>query len=332
MPVSASPFISIVLPVFNEERYIERCLRSVLSSGYPDERFEILVADGCSTDRTADIVRTMAVQHPQIRLIENPQRLQSAGTNTAARAAASEAEFLVRLDAHSRYPKGFIPRCVQTAIETRAELVVFVNEPHGMTPFQEAVAFAFAHPLGVGDSLYRLGKFSGYVDHGQHGCFRREFYEKVGGYDEGMSHNEDSELSYRILSAGGRIYLDRDLRMHYFPRSGFRPLARQYFKYGQGRAANFYKHRSGLRPRQLAPPALVLAEIAAVLLSPWLPVLLLLPLGYFAVLCLAAGAAAVGKRRAALLLAAPVFWLMHHAWGLGFIWGLMRKSMREVRG
>ncbi|MEP6668271.1 MAG: glycosyltransferase family 2 protein [Chthoniobacter sp.] len=329
--MSASPFISIVLPVFNEERYIERCLASVLSSGYPDERFEILVADGCSTDRTAEIVRAMAVDHPQIRLIENPRRLQSAGTNTAARAATAQAEFLVRLDAHSRYPEGFIPRCIQTAIETRAELVVFVNEPHGMTPFQEAVAFAFAHPLGVGDSLYRLGKFSGYVDHGQHGCFRREFYDRVGGYDEGMSHNEDSELSYRILSAGGRIYLDRELRMHYFPRAGFRPLAQQYFKYGKGRAANFYKHRGSLRPRQLAPPALVALEVVALTLSPWAPVLLLLPLCYFGLLVAAAFAALLMKRRPALLLIAPVFWLMHHAWGVGFIWGLMQKLLRGGR-
>lgn len=318
-----------MLPVFNEERYIERCLASVLSSGYPDERFEILVADGCSTDRTVEIVRAMAAEFPQIRLIENPRRLQSAGTNTAARAATAQAEFLVRLDAHSRYPEGFIPRCIQTAIETRAELVVFVNEPHGMTPFQEAVAFAFAHPLGVGDSLYRLGNFSGYVDHGQHGCFRREFYDRVGGYDEGMSHNEDSELSYRILSAGGRIYLDRELRMHYFPRAGFQPLGMQYFKYGQGRAANFYKHRGGgLRPRQLAPPTLIAMETAAVLLSPWLSALLLLPLGYFGLLLTVAVSAAVIKRRPALLLAAPVFWLMHHAWGAGFVWGLLQKSLR----
>ena len=75
------PFVSVVIPVYNEERYIEACLASVLGQDYPAERYEVIIADGGSTDRTRVIVESTAVRHPMVRLIDNPGRTQAHGLN-----------------------------------------------------------------------------------------------------------------------------------------------------------------------------------------------------------------------------------------------------------
>src|SRR5579863_184080 len=78
-----APFVSVVLPILNEERHIRACLESVLAQDYPGDRFEVIVADGGSTDGTRDIVSAVAARDPRVRLIDNPGRLQAAGLNRA---------------------------------------------------------------------------------------------------------------------------------------------------------------------------------------------------------------------------------------------------------
>src|SRR5687768_11597557 len=82
----AVPFISVVVPVRNEAAFIEHTLRQLVSQDYDPERFEVLVADGRSTDATCAIVREMARDHRQVRLLDNCKGWSSAGRNVAIRA------------------------------------------------------------------------------------------------------------------------------------------------------------------------------------------------------------------------------------------------------
>lgn len=320
------PFISVVIPALNEERFIEKCLRSVIVSGYAPGRYEIIVADGGSADATHEVVARVSAEHPFVRLVDNPKRFQASGVNVGARQADPKAEYIVRLDAHAEYPQDFLRQLLRTALDTRAELVVYANEPHAVGCFQKGVAFAFAHRLGVGNSHYRLGNTSGWVDHGQHGCFQRAVWDRLEGYDETMSPNEDAELSYRITQEGGRVYLNHHLRMRYYPRSTPWALARQYFRYGLGRARNLLKHRARPKLRQMAPPLWVLAECALLAASFYDARVLLVPLAYVAVLVLVSVLGAIEKRSPCVLMAAPAFWIMHHAWAAGVIYECLRPA------
>src|SRR5688500_4407345 len=76
-----TPFISVVLPVRNEERFIAHTLSQLLAQDYDPLCFELLVVDGCSSDRTREIVAELCRRHPQVQLLHNPKKLSSAARN-----------------------------------------------------------------------------------------------------------------------------------------------------------------------------------------------------------------------------------------------------------
>jgi succinoglycan biosynthesis protein ExoA len=325
-----APFLTIVLPALDEERHLERCVRALLDDPHPRERMELFVLDGGSRDGTAAIAERLAAEFPCVRLLHNPKRLQSAAFNMAMRIADPRSKYLVRCDVHADYTPGFLTRAVGAMEKSGAALAAYADAPKAESCFQRAVAFAQNTPLGVGAAWYRLGGVSRYVDHGKHGIFRRDAVESVGGYDESFSHNEDSELSLRLTQAGGKIWLDADLTVGYYPRSTPWALARQYYLYGRGRALTVLKHRITPRPRQLAPVFLILAELAVLLAAAVDPRALLFFAAYAAAVGAVAAYGAAKQRSACVLLAAIAFALMHHAWGLGFLSRLLEKASTAV--
>lgn len=310
--------VTIIIPTLNEERYLERCIRSLAEPAPPELR-EILVVDGGSSDRTVEIARRLAEELPGIRILHNPARIQSAAFNLAMDQADPASTCLLRCDAHAEYAPGFVSRAVATLAETGAGVVGFAAVPAATGAFQRAVAFAQSTPAGVGGSQYRRGGASGWVDSAMHGCFSAAAVRAVGGYDETFTHNEDSELSLRLRRAGYGVWLDSELRVSYFPRDTMRGLTRQYWLYGRGRARTCRKHRIRPRPRQAAPVALLLTN-AALALGASRRRRFALPLAaYAAALFAIAAREAARKRDPALLLAAPALAIMHHAWGAGFL-------------
>src|SRR6476469_7840709 len=103
MPVATvRPVVTIAIPCFNEEHHIEDCLNDVFAQDYPAESIEVLVGDGMSTDRTREILARIAAQRPeQVRVIDNPKRLQSAAMNAMLKEARGDV--IVRMDVHARY-------------------------------------------------------------------------------------------------------------------------------------------------------------------------------------------------------------------------------------
>jgi succinoglycan biosynthesis protein ExoA len=311
--------MTIVLPALDEERHLERCVRTLLDDPWPRDRIELLVVDGGSSDRTVEIAERLAGEFPFLKLLHNPGRLQAAGFNLALAAADPRAEIVVRCDVHADYPPGFLTRAAAALERSGAALAGYGDAPKAEGCFQRAVAFVQNTPLGVGGALYRLGGISRFVDHAKHGAFRRGAVAAVGGYDERFSHNEDSELSLRLWQAGHKVWLDADLTVGYYPRATPAALARQYWHYGRGRAMTVMKHRLVPQPRQMAPVALILAEAAALLAAPFFPATLLLFAVYAGALG-AVGAWGALRQRSLCVAAAPlVMAIMHHAWGAGFL-------------
>src|SRR5262249_46348850 len=111
-----------------------------------------------------------------------------------------------------------------------------------------------------------------WVDHGHHALMRVRAFREAGGYDESFTHNEDAEFDTRLRAGGGRILLAADILIDYYPRSTAAALARQYFKYGEGRARTALKHRAGLKFRQMAPAALAPIVSLGLLLAPFAPI------------------------------------------------------------
>lgn len=319
MPLEKKPLVSIIMPCFNEEQHIVHAVDSLMDDFVRDNA-EILIVDGMSTDNTTSVVNELVKKKYPVKLMFNLGRLQCYALNMAITAA--EGEFIVRVDAHSRYPEGYVKKLVHLLETTDAANVGGVMLPKGENTVQKAIALAMQHPVGVGDAKFHLGNYQGFVDTVYLGAFRKDIFDSVGVYDTNCRTNEDAELNIRILKNGGKIYLDSSIEVEYLPRDSFAKLALQYYRYGKGRAYTTVKHRRMTSLRQLAPPLLVLglaASLAAAVL--YNPLFLLFWGVYITAVMGAALFTPSGKRISLKLrpLMSIAFIIMHTSWGFGFI-------------
>jgi hypothetical protein len=245
---------------------------------------------------------------------------------------AARGEIIVRMDVHCEYAPDYVRKCVEVLERTGADNVGGAQRARATTLFQRALCAALASPLGVGGAKYRSADNEGWVDTVFLGAFRKQVLEKVGLYDPRAITNEDAELNQRIVAAGGKIWLSKEIVVHYHPRESFRALAKQYYKYGRGRARTLLKHGKllSLRP---ALPFLMVSGAAALLatsaIQPFTPIA-------FAAYALATGAEAVRVGRGAGATAIPLVWaifpVLHVSHGVGFAAGLVRYGLFEREG
>lgn len=323
-PRARAKDILVAIPVLNEVNHIEDCVASLMQG---DERLSdvrFVIADGGSTDGTRDLLDHLAERYPNLTWIDNPKRLQSAGVNAVA-AMAHHESILVRCDAHSIYPPGFIAQVADALLERRVASLVVPMDAVGEGCFQKANAWVVDTPLGSGGSAHRGGRESKYVDHGHHAGFDISVFRAVGGYDASFSHNEDAEYDTRVGRFGGRIYLDADIRLAYKPRATPWALARQYFNYGKGRARTIRKHNIRPRPRQMFPVLSLAALAGSLLVSPVLPIWWLYPAFYGAILIGASAYLTLKHRSLCGLMGGPAAAIMHVSWALGLCRQWFRK-------
>lgn len=312
--------VLVVIPAYNEEKHIEACIRS-LTQG-PDSRIadaDIVVMDGMSEDGTRQAVERLMKVYPRLVLMDNPDRLQSAAINRAARMMGAGKKILVRCDAHASYPPDYVMQVADSLARRGYSSIATPMDADGTNCFQRANAFIVDTPFGSGGSAHRGGRVSKEVDHGHHAGFDMATFLKLGGYDPTFSHNEDGEYDHRLRAAGGKIFLDAAIRVRYTPRASVQALARQYYRYGRGRARNLMKHREWPRVRQMIPQIVLTLCVLGFVLAPVEPWALLLPAGYLAALSLVSLWAMTAMRSACGLMAGVASAVMHMSWAAGFI-------------
>ena len=314
----------VVIPCLNEADNLDRLLKQFLADDAVDR---LVVADGGSTDGSPQIVERFAKAHPRVQLLHNPDRIQSAGINRAVDSFGGSHQWLLRVDAHCEYPDSYAAMLLAAAAWADTSAVVVPMLTIGLSRIARAAAAAQNSVLGTGGSAHRHLGDGRFVDHGHHALMDLGMFRKLGGYCESMPCNEDAEYDMRQRAAGGQIWLEPEAAIIYFPRSSFRALARQYFRYGVGRARNVLRHRSRMHLRQmvplLVPVALTMLPLAFV--SP----LFALPALSWLGLTLAAGLV-VGMRDGGgwSLAAGPAAATMHAAWAFGFY----RELLTNPRG
>jgi len=316
-----------VIPALNEARHIETCIRSLMTGAPELRRVPLLVVDGGSSDATVAVAESLKAEFPNLSVLHNPKRLQSAAINRAAAEGAGDAtRILVRCDAHSIYPPNFILDVARSLAATGAASLVIPMDAAGETCFEKANAWIVDTPLGSGGAAHRGGKASGWVDHGHHAGFDLGWYRRIGGYDESFSHNEDGEYDTRLAAAGGRIYLDAAIRIKYIPRGDTARLWKQYYGYGRGRARNARKHGSQLKLRQTAPILALLGSVFGLVASWVYWPAIYLPLGYFGILAAASVLTALRHKSPCGLLAGVAAGTMHMAWAAGFLGEALKRK------
>jgi len=258
--------VSVVMPVFNEEKYIAKCIDSLLLQDYPMEDMEWIFIDGRSKDRTVEIIKGYAEKYPElIRIYDNPDKIVPFAMNIGI--SNSRGKYIVRLDAHADYAADYISKCVYYLDNTDADNVGGVAETKSNGFVGNAIAKMLSSKFGVGNSQFRTNGESGYVDTVPFGAFRREVFSKYGGYDERLVRNQDNEMNYRIRKNGGKIYLANDIKLSYYCRDTIKGIASMANKNGMWNIITMNLCPGSMGIRHFIPLAFVVSIIGMILLS-----------------------------------------------------------------
>lgn len=307
--VKSLPSVSVIVPARYAADKVGGALDSIRSQDYPNV-VEVIVAAG-------DPETLRVAEESGVITVENPTGATPAALNLALGLATGDV--VVRCDAQSILPPGYVTRAVDTLLRVGAANVGGMQVPSGNTYWERAIAAAMASPLGAGDARYRTGGPEGPAETVYLGVFDRSVLISLGGYDEAFLRNQDYELNHRLITSGHVVWFDPELKVTYRPRGSLRELWSQYFQYGKAKRQFARAHPGGLRPRQLAPPTLIALLVGSTLAAALTPWALSVPAGY--VVALSLGVASMPRRLKANAGTVPALLTMHIAWGIGFFSG-----------
>lgn len=334
-----APLVTIVVPMYNEERYIAKCLDSILTQTFDMSQAEILVVDGRSTDRSAEIVRDYERRDSRIRLLDNPARIQPTALNIGVLNARGK--YVLQMDSHARFHPDYVQRIVETFEQTGAGNVVglFIAHPGADTPVAQAIWQVQRSKVGAGAS-YGLhpgpARFIGENEHITAGwSFRKSSLQKVGLFDVRLVRNHDNDMSTRIHEAGEGVYFNPAIKADYFARSSARAFAHAMYKNGF-----FLMPMWRLRPGTFAKMHVVPMLFVLALLIGGLGGFLWTPLwwagaaaaaAHLLVIDLGVSAATAGRCGAWMIAYLPwLFPLTHISYGMGTLAGVLRFGLGGV--
>ena len=319
--------ISVICPIYNEERDIGKWIESIMRQNYPKEDMEVLFVDGMSTDRTRAIIAGYLPRCPYVRVLDNPKRIVPPALNIGIRAA--KGEVIVRLDAHAIYPKNYFSVLVRKLNELGADNVggVCRTLPVRDTPVCRAIAMALSSSFGMGNSYFRIGATKEMcVDTVPFGCFRREVFDKIGLFDEELVRNQDDEFNGRIVKNGGKIYLIPSLVIDYYARDTVGKVRKMFYQYGLFKPLVNKKLGTPATLRQFFPLCFVAGLIVGGVLSLFFKAVAWLYLCVIALYLLLAFVFALKETRKMreMLILVGVFFTIHVSYGWGYLRGIWK--------
>ena len=322
------PFVSVIIPCRNEEKFIAKCLGSIIANDYPKDKLEVSVVDGMSEDGTREMVEGYVQQHPFVRVLDNPKNITPAAFNIGIQQA--KGEIITIMSAHATYEKDYIAKCVKYLDEYKADNVggTMITIPRDNTFVSKAIVLALSHRFGVGSSVFRTGsKKPKWVDTVFGGCYKREVFDKVGLFNENLTSTQDREFNLRLKNAGGRILLHPEIVSYYYARSDFKSFCKNNFRKGVWAIypLKFVKHMPASW-RHLVPLVFVSGLIGSAALSVFSQIFLwlfLFILGSYALtnVYFSIKIRAREKDFRYLFVMPIIFATLHAGYGLGSLWG-----------
>jgi succinoglycan biosynthesis protein ExoA len=324
-----TPLVTVIMPVYNEEKFIENTLTAIQNQEYPNSRMEIIVLDGKSQDGTKEKVVAFSNENPQlaITVLDNKRRIFPAGFNKAMQHV--HGDIIIILGGHTMIAEDYVSQCVAALNQFDCVAVGGSIETVSNTYQGKVIAAAMASSFGVGGVSFRTKKgLTCEVDTVAFAAYRRDAIIAAGLMDEELVRNQDDEFNYRLRKMGGKIYLSADIHASYHSRSSLSSLWRQYFQYGYWKVRVLQKHPLQMRPRQFIPPVFALAVLLSAMLMLLVPFgyfLFVLVIGSYSIANVLASLAVARKQGLNYLLLLPVvFFILHISYGIGFLVGLIK--------
>ena len=321
--------VSIICPIYNEERFIETCIQSVLNQDLPAGSWELLLVDGGSTDRTRQLMQPYVEQYANIHLLDNPHRTAPYAMNIGIREA--KGEYICRMDAHSSFPANYVSTLMRylNELPNAANVgAVCSTIPANNSTIAKAISIACQHPFGVGNSAFRTTTINKPIqtDTVPFGFWRKSLFDTVGYFNEMLTRNQDDEFNARIIQQGGKVYLVPELSVTYYARDTIDKTAQMFYQYGLFKPLVNKQLKRPATIRQFVPLAFLVGLIVGFPLAFLHPVMLYVYCAYVMSYVLSLTGIAIYYRNMYLPV---VFATIHFSYGWGYITGIGKLLMKR---
>jgi glycosyltransferase involved in cell wall biosynthesis len=325
-PLKPQIHVSVIVPMRDEAAHIRECLKSLLHQTMAPGAYEIIVVDGQSTDGSADLVRSLQTDTPNVMLLQNPSRTMPAGMNMGLRHARGDV--IIVAGAHTVYPAEYIEKSLYFLAKTGAQVVggPLITVSSRDTFVGRMIATLLSCRFGVGDSAFRTRLKDGFVDTVPFGAYRREVFQQVGGYNERLVRIQDHELHARIRQNGGQIYITPELTTEYRTVPSYRLLCKKGFNTGLWQFYTLSQNSTSFALRHFVPLCFVLWLATLSTLAkfwPGMTGLLVATLALYVVSGFRFGASEFQRTSSITRLLIPIYaFPFHLSYGVGTIAGL----------
>ena len=320
--------VAIVIPTLNEERFISRCLNSIIKQTFEFEKMDVMIIDGGSNDNTKDIVAEYQKSHQNIRFIENKKKIQSVAFNIGFK--KSTAPYIIRLDAHAEYDSKYISLCIENLKqdEKRGNVGGRCNIlPFNQSLWAQTNAILNHSRFGIGGAAFRVSNEAHNTDSVPFGAFPRKIIEEIGGMREDLPRGEDNEYNSRIRKAGYKIFFDPNIISSYFARPTLGASCKQMYANGNSIGYLYYIDREAIGIRHLVPLLFVVSGLFSIIISVlWSPFCYVF-CGGLALYIIADAIASIMGAKDNVKCTLPLFILffcVHVSYGMGTIAGLIK--------
>jgi cellulose synthase/poly-beta-1,6-N-acetylglucosamine synthase-like glycosyltransferase len=253
------PKVSIIVTCHNNADTIGECLQALLDQDYPKQAVEILVIDACSTDGTLEIAQKYAPK------VESLQLNAPAAYNYAQKIAHSPV--LGFVDSDAKVEHDWLKKLIPHLADPKAAGVSGGIETwNPQNPWARVIGYE------IKNRYSRIGKYTSRIAT-MNLLLKKNILEEVGGWDENLPSQYDTDMGYRLTGKGYRFVYEPNAKCYHFNRQTIRAYWRQQLQYGKNTLKLYFKHGSLARGDEITDwgmniqPALLLAVITLFLLG-----------------------------------------------------------------
>jgi len=322
------PFVSVIVGIRNEERFIEECIESLLKLDYPQGSYEVIVVDGMSTDKTRDLVQ----KYP-VRLLLNERKNVAAARNLGVEDA--KGDLVAFTDGDCKVDPQWLKILVRE-MQSAPDDVVCVGGPNLIFDtdpvFGRVVGYSQETFLGSGGSAQSKNSTKKHYVSSLPNCnamYKKSAIQEVGGFDEKFLVGQDGDLNYRISKKGHKFLYIPEAQVLHHRRGTLKSFSVRMFKYGMWMAELFKKHGEFVRWYAFLPSVAIIFAVALLIASIiyFTPILFLIALTaiYFALVFVTSIQVTYKMRSKYGLFALFVIPVQHVTYGLGFLYSFVNS-------
>jgi len=321
------PKISIVFALRNEEKIIAETIQNIQNLDYPQDKIEIICAEGCSEDKTLDILREMKDKDSRIQILKNSKQIAASGWNIGIQ--ASNSNFVLIMSGHAQLSKNYLKSGIEKLIsDENIGGVSGPTKPVGKNAFGDLLASAYQSPFGVGNARYFLSKKEEEAETIVFGIYRKSVLVECGLFSEEIVRGQDWELNYRIRKHGYTLFLLPHIKSKYVVRGSFLAVWKRHFSAGKWKMTILKNHPKSILWRHFIPLAfaiiIIIGLIGALFYPRWMIGIVGGGIVYLVVSILFLAQLRKKRLLYEYVLMIVLFWIIQFSYGLGFLVGIIK--------